>query len=249
MKHVRAKLSVRMLLFGQFFTGGLSKITWKRDNHKFLDGITEVQSFHVMIIQPALKTVWNASQLLYSVDESKVQAHPRVYVFDVQLAVVSSYGYASNFLFVLTMKFYKMITLSERVEHLTCILVKISVIQEMQFSFEIAEKEATKSAVGSYSQAEVLSCYSKSLGYFVYFTTLERHAAFVYLQHRTLVCRRISQVTYQPKSEGKMVDIETLTFCISLNSSQMCTYFCFLSYRALSVPVKDSIHILHPFSD
>ena len=28
------------------------------------------------------------------------------------------------------------------------------------------------------------------------------------------------------KSAGKMADFETLTLCISLNSSQMCTYFC-----------------------
>ena len=31
---------------------------------------------------------------------------------------------------------------------------------------------------------------------------------------------------YQSKSVGKMADFETLTLCISLNSSQMCTYFC-----------------------
>ena len=38
--------------------------------------------------------------------------------------------------------------------------------------------------------------------------------------------RGISQVTYQPKSVGKMADLETLTFCISLNSSQIYTHFC-----------------------
>ena len=39
--------------------------------------------------------------------------------------------------------------------------------------------------------------------------------------------RQISQMTYQPKSvAGKMAEFETLTLCISLKSSQMCTYFC-----------------------
>ena len=38
--------------------------------------------------------------------------------------------------------------------------------------------------------------------------------------------RRISKMTYQPKTVGKMAGFETLTFCISQNSSQMCTYFC-----------------------
>ena len=33
-------------------------------------------------------------------------------------------------------------------------------------------------------------------------------------------------MTYQPKSAGKMVDFESLTLFISLNSSQVCTYFC-----------------------
>ena len=32
-------------------------------------------------------------------------------------------------------------------------------------------------------------------------------------------------MTYQPKSAGKMADFKTLTLSISLNSSQMCTYF------------------------
>ena len=45
-----------------------------------------------------------------------------------------------------------------------------------------------------------------------------RHVKFVY--------RWISQMTYKPKSVGKMADFETLTFCISLNSSQMCIYLC-----------------------
>ena len=35
-------------------------------------------------------------------------------------------------------------------------------------------------------------------------------------------CRRLSQMIYQPKSVGKMVDFETL----SLNSNQMCDSFC-----------------------
>ena len=38
--------------------------------------------------------------------------------------------------------------------------------------------------------------------------------------------RGISQMTYQPMSVGKISDFETLTFCVSLNSNQMCTYFC-----------------------
>ena len=40
------------------------------------------------------------------------------------------------------------------------------------------------------------------------------------------VDRRISQVMYQLKGVGKMADIETLTLCIFLNPSQMCTYVC-----------------------
>ena len=31
---------------------------------------------------------------------------------------------------------------------------------------------------------------------------------------------------YKRKSVGKMVDFKILTLCISLNSSQLCTYFC-----------------------
>ena len=54
---------------------------------------------------------------------------------------------------------------------------------------------------------------------------------------------RISQMTYQPKSVDKMADSETLTVCISLDSSQTCTYFCKDLVtghcpRALSVPGK-----------
>ena len=38
--------------------------------------------------------------------------------------------------------------------------------------------------------------------------------------------RRISQMTYQPKSVGIMADFETLTFVSRcLNSSQICNYF------------------------
>ena len=32
-------------------------------------------------------------------------------------------------------------------------------------------------------------------------------------------------MTYQPKSEGKMADFETLTPCTSVNVIQMCSYF------------------------
>ena len=35
------------------------------------------------------------------------------------------------------------------------------------------------------------------------------------------IYKRISQTTYQPKSVGEMADFETLTLCISLNSTQM----------------------------
>ena len=37
--------------------------------------------------------------------------------------------------------------------------------------------------------------------------------------------RRISQITYQPKRVGKMLDLETFALCISLNLSQMCATF------------------------
>ena len=37
--------------------------------------------------------------------------------------------------------------------------------------------------------------------------------------------RRISQMTLQPKGVGKMADFETLIPCISISSSQICTYF------------------------
>ena len=42
-------------------------------------------------------------------------------------------------------------------------------------------------------------------------------------------------MTYQP---GKMADFETLILCISLNSSQICTYFCKDLVTILSVPGK-----------
>ena len=42
---------------------------------------------------------------------------------------------------------------------------------------------------------------------------------------------------YQPKM-WKMADFETFTFCISLNSSQMCNFF--TSYWVLSVCGKTS---------
>ena len=46
-------------------------------------------------------------------------------------------------------------------------------------------------------------------------------------------------MTCQPKSEGKMANFETLTLCIFLRASQMCTYFLRgLSYRILSVTGK-----------
>ena len=46
------------------------------------------------------------------------------------------------------------------------------------------------------------------------------------LLYRCKKHRRISQMTYQPKSIfGKMGDFEALILCISLNSSQICTCF------------------------
>ena len=40
-----------------------------------------------------------------------------------------------------------------------------------------------------------------------------------------LMYRRISQITYQPKSVCKIDDFYTLNYFIFLNSSQMCTEF------------------------
>ena len=40
------------------------------------------------------------------------------------------------------------------------------------------------------------------------------------------IYRRISQMSYQPKSLDKMVDFETLTVGISLNSIHMFSYLC-----------------------
>ena len=62
--------------------------------------------------------------------------------------------------------------------------------------------------------------------------------------------RTISTRIYQ--TMGKMADSETLTLCISLNSSQMCTYFYkdLVTRRVLlSVPGKNSIANRHPFSN
>ena len=44
--------------------------------------------------------------------------------------------------------------------------------------------------------------------------------------HRRTRNGRISQMTCQPKRVRKMADFETFTLSVSLNSSQMCTYFC-----------------------
>ena len=52
-----------------------------------------------------------------------------------------------------------------------------------------------------------------------------------------LTNRLISQMTYEPKSVGEMADFETLTLCIFLNSSQMCTYYL----------EKNTFPYLHPF--
>ena len=62
--------------------------------------------------------------------------------------------------------------------------------------------------------------------------------------------RQVSQMTYQPKSVDKMADFETLTLRISLNSSQMCTYFCkdLVTGYGLHL-VKNSIPNCHPFSN
>ena len=57
-------------------------------------------------------------------------------------------------------------------------------------------------------------------------------------------------MTYQAKSVSKMAEFETLILCISLNTSQMCTYF----HRDLNTGyclylVKSSISNCNPFSD
>ena len=60
----------------------------------------------------------------------------------------------------------------------------------------------------------------------------------------------ISERTYHPKSVGKVADFETLTLCIFLNSSQMCTYFCKdLVAGYYLYLVKDLIPNRHPFSN
>ena len=52
------------------------------------------------------------------------------------------------------------------------------------------------------------------------------------------------------KSVDKMADFETLTLCISLNSSQMCTYFCKdLVTECCPHIVKNSIPNRLPFSN
>ena len=43
--------------------------------------------------------------------------------------------------------------------------------------------------------------------------------------HSTVEYRRISQMSYQPKSLGKMAHFETLTLCSYLNLSHRCTSF------------------------
>ena len=59
---------------------------------------------------------------------------------------------------------------------------------------------------------------------------------------------QIRQMTYQFKCAGKMVDFEILTLCVSLNSSQVCTYFCKdLLVRYCLYLVKKSIPSRHPF--
>ena len=57
-------------------------------------------------------------------------------------------------------------------------------------------------------------------------------------------------MTYQPKSVGKMADFETLILRISLNASQMYTYFCkhIVTGYCLYL-VKISIPNHHPFSN
>ena len=61
------------------------------------------------------------------------------------------------------------------------------------------------------------------------------HAASVFAAF--ISYRRILQMTYQPKSAGKMVDFEASTLCIFLNSSQKCRYFFkHFGYRVLAIP-------------
>ena len=61
---------------------------------------------------------------------------------------------------------------------------------------------------------------------------------------------RTLQMMYQPRSVGKMADFETLAHCISLNSSQMCTYFCkdYVTGCCLYL-VKNSTPKCYPFSN
>ena len=55
-------------------------------------------------------------------------------------------------------------------------------------------------------------------------------------------------MTYQPKGIDKMADFETLILSVSLNSSQMGTYFC-KDLVILSVPGKNSIPNRHSYSN
>ena len=49
----------------------------------------------------------------------------------------------------------------------------------------------------------------------------------VYVKHsHSGVISQIAQMTYQPKSVGKMADFETLILHISLDSSQIFAHFC-----------------------
>ena len=60
--------------------------------------------------------------------------------------------------------------------------------------------------------------------------------------------RRISQMTYEPKSSSKTADFKTFTLCISLNSSQIYTYFCTeLVIGYCMYLVKNSIPNSQPF--
>ena len=57
-------------------------------------------------------------------------------------------------------------------------------------------------------------------------------------------------MTYQPKCADEMADAETLIFCISLNSNQICTYFCkdLVTGYCLHL-IENSIPNCHPFSN
>ena len=59
-------------------------------------------------------------------------------------------------------------------------------------------------------------------------------------------CRRISQMTYKPKSVGKMADFENFFLCISLNSSQMCASF-FSGAKSIVMQISFVMLIFHCF--